>query len=99
MHTKLLLIIITIGLSGCEGSGVHTSSMSPLELRSVDTYTLCKAYTPREMYYPSQAVIREVQNRNVNCASVYTYQSLQPVVDAAKQAYESVYGADEAPWR
>ena len=83
---------IALVLAGCAGSPVHTSSMSSVELRSVDAYTLCKAYTPRELYSPSYNVIAEVQRRGLDCRSVYTYTSMTPAVMAATDAYNSVYG-------
>jgi hypothetical protein len=88
----LIVCFSALGLAACAGSPLHTSSMSPAELRGVDTYTLCKAYTPRELYEPSYAVIAEVQRRGVNCGGVYTYRSLMPAVEAANDAYDSVYG-------
>ena len=60
-------------LAGCAGSPVHTSSMNSYELQSVDNYTLCKAYTPREAYSPSLAVINEVRRRGLNCSAIYSY--------------------------
>jgi hypothetical protein len=60
-------------LSGCAGSPLHTSSLSPHQLTQLDNYTLCKGATPREAYYPAQSVLNEVQRRGLNCSSVYTY--------------------------
>ena len=89
----LLVCLITFAVAGCAGSPAHTSSLSSAELRSVDTYTLCKAYTPRELYSPSYAVISEVRRRGVDCTRIYTYRSMMPAVNAATAAYNSVYGA------
>ena len=88
----LVFSLITFSLLGCAGSPLHTSSMSPSELLAVDTYTLCKAYTPREQYSPSYAVITEVRRRGIDCARIYRYQSMTPAVQAATSAYDSIYG-------
>ena len=71
-------VSIVFQMLGCAaiaspGSPVHTSSLSPSELRGVDNYTLCKAATPRELYSPSTEVMREVGRRNVNCGAMYNY--------------------------
>jgi len=70
---NLSLSIIIFLLVGCVGSPLHTSSKSSTELRYVDDHTLCKAYTPREMYSPSASVIYEVRRRGLNCSTIYSY--------------------------
>ena len=73
MNLKLNLLVVVVTLSGCAGSPVHTSSMSTIQLRNVDDYTLCKAATPRELYNPTSGVIMEVSRRGLDCRSLYTY--------------------------
>lgn len=68
-----LCLSLTAMFAGCAGSGVHTSLMSPEELMSVDEYTLCNAYTPRERYSPSLNVVKEVRRRGLDCRTIYTY--------------------------
>lgn len=70
---KITFASIIFFIYGCVGSGVHTSSLSPYELQSVDNYTLCKAATPRELYEPNGKVINEVMRRGIDCRSIYTY--------------------------
>jgi hypothetical protein len=75
MSIKKLLVlpIVGIGLFSCAGSPVHTSRMDSVAIQSVDSYTLCKAYTPRELYSPSVTVINEVRRRQINCEAIYSY--------------------------
>ena len=68
-----LLVFLSVFLVGCAGSPVHTSSMNSTAIRSVDDYTLCVAYTPREAYSPSATVRNEVRRRGLNCSALYTY--------------------------
>ena len=81
---NICLSLMIFLLVGCVGSPVHTSSMSSVELRNVDNYTLCKAYTPRELYSPSATVIYEVQRRGLNCGSIYTYDGAGDLIRAAQ---------------
>jgi len=83
------LLLSFIALSGCAGSPVHTSSLSPYQLSQIDNYTLCKGATPREAYYPSQSVLNEVRRRGLNCASIYIYSGTGEL-DAAAAALGSM---------
>ncbi len=72
--TKLLLSLAFVAvLSGCAGSPMHTSSLPQNQLQQLDNYTLCKAYTPRELYTPSASIINEVARRGINCGAIYQY--------------------------
>jgi hypothetical protein len=86
------VVIFSLFLSACAGSPVHTSSMSPSELTSIDDYTLCKAATPRELYDPSINVVREVQRRNLNCRQIYTYTPTpMPVIVTPSQPQQGTH--------
>lgn len=82
----LVISLLICSLVGCAGSPRNTSLKSAKALRSVDTYTLCKAATPRELYTPSQKVLNEVRRRRVNCSSIYSYVSPSEKRKAAKRA-------------
>lgn len=84
----LITALVAIFLVGCAGSPVHTSGLSVGALRQVDNYTLCKAYAPREAYYPSRRVINEVARRGINCTNIYEYRSLAPLVDVLKDVQQ-----------
>ena len=88
----LKFLIGILLLAGCSGSPVHTSSLSPSKLTTIDDYTLCKAYTPREAYYPSYSVIAEVERRGINCPSIYQYRSLTPTINALQAIHNSSMG-------
>lgn len=85
MSVKKLLVlpIVGIGLFSCAGSPVHTSRMDSVAIQSVDNYTLCKAYTPREVYSPSVTVINEVRRRRINCEAIYSYSGTDDLEAAA----------------
>ena len=83
------LIALVFSLFGCAGSPVHTSSLSPSRLQTIDDYTLCKAFTPREAYEPSYKVISEVYRRGINCAAIYQYRSLAPTIRALQAIQDS----------
>lgn len=82
-------------LTGCAGSPVQTSSLSPQQLLYIDNFTLCKAYTPREYYQPSAAVVYEVRRRGLNCAEIYQWNGT-PGLDAAAEALRGVTGTSAA---
>ena len=84
----LVTTLVGVLLVGCAGSPVHTSGLSVGALRQVDNYTLCKAYAPREAYYPSRRVINEVARRGINCTNIYEYRSLAPLVDVLKDVQQ-----------
>ena len=86
-----LVGLSTLFLTGCAGSPVHTRSLPASQLIYVDDYTLCKAFTPREEYQPSQAIINEVERRGVRCSSIYTYTGTQEL-DAAVQVLQQSAG-------
>lgn len=94
---RLLFAISSLAffLAGCAGSPVQTSSLSPQQLLYVDSFTLCKAYTPREYYQPSAAVVYEVQRRGLNCAEIYQWNGT-PALDAAAEALRGVTSTSAA---
>ena len=59
----LLALCVLAALAACAGSPVHTSSLTAEELKIVDDRTLCIAWHPRQSYYPSEAVMKEVDRR------------------------------------
>jgi hypothetical protein len=69
-----VVTVLSIILSGCVGSGLHTSSLSIDELRMVDNYTLCVAFAPTGLYSPNAKVINEVVRREIDCSTIYQYQ-------------------------
>ena len=73
MGKLILLPVLASLLVFCVGSPIHTSSMNSTAIQSVDNFTLCKAYTPREAYSPSATVRNEVRRRGLNCGGIYTY--------------------------
>jgi hypothetical protein len=90
----VLYVVPMVVLAGCAGSPVHTSGLSVGALRQVDNYTLCKAYAPREAYYPSARVINEVARRGIDCSTIYQYRSMAPVInalDAAQRTQNPAY--------
>jgi hypothetical protein len=90
-------LFLVCGLaSGCAGSPVHTSSLSPYQLSQIDNYTLCKGATPREAYYPAPAVLSEVRRRGLNCASIYTYSGTGQL-DAAAAALGAMSQRGQQP--
>ena len=86
---KKSTIILGILVSGCAGSPLATSHLPPEKLQAVDNYTLCKAYTPRELYSPSSSVINEVARRGLNCSNIYQYVPTPIIIQQvpANQAY------------
>lgn len=76
--SSMMMLLVTACIasfliSGCAGSPLHTSSLTPNQLSQIDNYTLCKGATPRESYYPAQTVLNEVRRRELNCGSIYSY--------------------------
>ncbi len=76
MRISILLSCLLL-LTSCAGSPMHTKGLSPQQLTGVDSYTLCKAATPRELYSPNGNIINEVARRGINCRNIYTYNSGQ----------------------
>lgn len=86
---KKAAIFLGLLVSGCAGSPLATSHLPPDKLQMVDNYTLCKAYTPRELYSPSSSVINEVSRRGLNCSNIYQYVPTPIIIQQAhtNQAY------------
>jgi len=62
------LIIFCLLLSGCSGSPLHTSKMSPTEIQSVDAEDLCYAYaTYKRNYKRVPTIDGEVARRGLAC--------------------------------
>ena len=99
MKKLILLPFFASILVSCAGSPVHTSGMNSVAIQSVDNYTLCKAYTPREYYSPSATVRNEVRRRGLNCAGIYSYAGTG-ALDAAVgvlQGVQAQQGRTSAP--
>ena len=59
-------------LLGCAGSPVHTSKLSPEELKSVRDYTICHGAASTMHHKPHINVLNEVKRRNLDCSLIYT---------------------------
>ena len=95
MLTRCFAFIAIGILAGCAGSGMHTKTLSSNQLMSLDNYTLCKAYTPKELYSPNAKIINEVQRRGLNCSSVYQYSGGN--LDRAVRSLQSISPQQNAP--
>lgn len=83
---KKIVIFLVLLTSGCAGSPVATSRLNPEKIQLVDNYTLCRAYTARELYSPSSSVINEVFRRGLNCSTIYQYVPTPIIIQNAPTA-------------